>query len=281
MAALLDIATASGIILLVALGLALVLGLMDVINLAHPAFMAVGAYVTYEVYGHGLSLALACTAGVAAAAVAGLAVEVAVMQPLYRRTIDTLLATAGLSLAASQIIVLLFGRAPRQLDGLIEGSIGIAGTDYPAYRLFLLLVAGTIVAILVLVSRQTMLGLRAQAVMENRPLAAGLGINTRRLRTWTFTFGAALAGLAGILIAPLSSVSPQYGANYVVPAFLVAILGGRSLPGLCLAAIIIGGGQSLFARLLDPIYSIVVMVLVAVLLLRLLPSRWLATGATA
>jgi branched-subunit amino acid ABC-type transport system permease component len=266
---LLDLITAAGTLTLIVLGLALILGLMDVVNLAHTGFMAVGVYLTVSVWQSGVNVWLAMLAGIAGAALLGAIVEWFVVRRLYGRPLDTILATWGISLMVVQAISWAYGRGPQTLDHPLVARMWFG---YSAYRLLVLLVAALLVAGLYLIVRFTEWGLIVRMVMANETLAQGVGINTSRVRQITFVLGAALAGAAGAMLGPIQSINPNFGVTVMVPAFLAVLLAGKNLAGLVIGCSILAATQTLFSLYANPIYAVVAVIVTAVALLRFFPE---------
>src|SRR5437879_4342892 len=155
-----------------------------------------------------------------------LLVEPVVIRHVDHRFIDTILATWGLSISLKQAVIIAFGPTAQQVENPLPQTVVILGTLYPVYRLFIMAVAVLAAAGTFLLFYRTSLGLVARAVIANRPMASSLGLNTRRMDRMTFAFGAALAGLAGAVMAPLMSVDPQMGVGFLIPAFLSILVGG-------------------------------------------------------
>jgi branched-chain amino acid transport system permease protein len=272
MTTLLDAISAIAILIVVSSGLLLILGLMDVINLAHPGLMAIGAYGVLESTRHGINPWVAIAVGTLVSAAAGLVIEWAVVRRLYHRPLDTILATWGIALVIWQVLVLMFGRAAYPYNGPAQGLVHIGPIVYSAYRLILIGTAILLLVLLTVVQRYTKVGLVARAVMTNASLARGLGVNTRMVQIVTFVLGAALAGAAGALLAPITPVNPFVGLNFLIPAFLAVLLAGKSVTGLLLGAILLSGGQTGVSLVLDPIVASVAMAVVAVVILRFAPA---------
>lgn len=273
----LDLAVESSILLVVVLGLGIILGLMNVINLAQSGFMAVGVYAALTATQHGVNFWLAVLVGAATAGVLGLVAERLIIRRLYARPLDTLLATWGISLVLVQLITIYFGHGPQAFGEPFVVAVPVLGVQYPAYRLVILLAALALVVALVLVVRFTQWGLVARMVMANETLAASLGINTVRVRQMTFLLGSLLAGFAGALLGPIEGVGPYYATALVAPAFLAVLLAGRTLFGLVLASAALAVTATVFSRYFNPVYATAVTVAVAVILLRLFPeglTRW-------
>jgi len=259
------------LLLLASSGLDLILGFMGVINLAHPGLMAVGGYGTL-VAARYLPVWPSMVLGAGSAAVVGMLIEWLIVRRLYRRPLDTILATWGIALVIWQGLILIFGRVAYPFDGPVSGFISVGGFSYSAYRLLLIGIAVLLVVALGVISRFTRVGLIARAVMANSDLAAGLGLNTRSAQRWMFAIGAFMAGAAGALMAPLAPIQPFTGMSYLIPAFLVVLLAGKTVFGLVLGAVLIAGGQTVVSLFVNPIVASVFIVLLAVVILRFYPA---------
>lgn len=264
--------TSAAILFVVALGLMLVFGVMNVINLAHGSFLLLGPYVALVVTNQGWSpwvyFALAPVAGLLVGALS----EVILIRRLYERPLDAILATWGLSIVITQAIVLYFGRAVQFAGTPIRGSVDVAGIAYSSYRLFTVVIALALAIALVLMTRFTEWGLVARAVIMNEELARGMGINTSRVRLVTFSLGAALAAFAGAMLTPMFSVDPNMGVPFLVSAFMVVLVAGPSVLGLALSSIILGGSQTLAAFYVTPVVGSLAIVVLSVVILRFLPN---------
>jgi branched-chain amino acid transport system permease protein len=269
---LIDLVVESSVLLLVVLGLGIILGLMDVINLAQSGFMAVGVYAALVAAHHRVGFWAAVAAGALSAGVLGLISERLVIRRLYARPLDTLLATWGISLVLVQLITLAFGHGPQSFDEPFVAAVPLLGVQYPAYRLVIVAAAVLTLLALIAIVRFTRWGLVARMVMANEPLARGLGIDTVRVRQVTFLVGSLLAGFAGALLGPIQGVSPYYATALVAPAFLAVLLAGRTLRGLVLAAVALAVTATVFSRFANPVYATAVTVAAAVVLLRLFPE---------
>jgi branched-chain amino acid transport system permease protein/urea transport system permease protein len=205
--------------------------------------------------------------------IAGLLVERLIVQHLYTRPIATILATWGLSLGLQQVLQLLFGAAPQRVYGPLPGSIAIGGVPYPAYRLLLIgsaimLFAGAFVAF-----RWTRFGLDLRAVIQDRNMAAALGINTQRVFALAFAAGAAVAAVAGVMIAPLTVVIAQMGTNYLARSFFVVIVGGAgSLSGVLAGSSLVGGTETVLNYQIPPTVSQAVVLIIAIVIVRFRPT---------
>ncbi|HEX2860461.1 MAG TPA: urea ABC transporter permease subunit UrtB, partial [Lacunisphaera sp.] len=279
------------ILLVLALGLAITFGLMGVINMAHGEMIAVGAYTTYlvqNIFGtgivipfFGLSLGIpgmnldgwayqcyfiaAIPLSFLMAALVGIGLERSIIQWLYRRPLESLLATWGVSVVLQQIFKLMFGSnnvqvsSPVYLSGNWTPSDIILGWN----RVFVIGFALVIVFGVWLVLTRTSLGLLIRAVMQNRGMASCMGVRTERVNMLTFGLGSGLAGLAGTFLSQIGNVGPSMGQNYIVDCFMTVVVGGvGSLPGTVIAAFGIGlADQSLQQILLDPVIGKIVVLL--------------------
>ena len=259
-------------IILVAMGLVIIFGLMNVINMAHGELFLLGAYtvVMVERAGGGFWLGLALAP--IFVGLVGLVLEQLVIRHVYRRFLDSILATWGLSIAIKQGVVVLFGPASHTVTMPIAARIALFDTGYPVYRLFIMAVALAVIAVTFWLFFRTRFGLAARSVIANRDMASCLGIDTRTLDRATFAYGAALAGLAGAVMAPIMSVDPQMGLGFLVPAFLAILVGGTGgLVGTLAGATVIGGTDTLAANLWSPVAAQIVVFTLAVVVIRLFP----------
>lgn len=248
----------ASLFVLAALGLALSFGLMRVINMAHGEMLMLGgylAYMTLSIIPGPLGILVAMPVAFIGAALLGAVLEFAVIHRLSARPLDTLLATWGVSLVLQQAARNLFGAigvqviAPDWLNHTVTLHSGpFAGLDLPFTRLFILAVAAIVFGAIALLLNKTRLGLYVRAVNQDRPVAAAMGVNARLVDLLVFSLGTGVAGLAGVILALLGPVTPTVGQSYIVPAFLVVILGGLgSLVGTTIASLIVG----LFTALIE------------------------------
>jgi branched-subunit amino acid ABC-type transport system permease component len=265
---LLDVVTTAGVLYIVALGLLIVYGVLKIINLAHGAFLAMGAYAgvitTRAGWNPWTALLLAFVIGILVAAV----VEWRVLSSLYARPLDTILATWGLNIIVVQAITLYFGREIHFAASAIERAVDVGGVTYSAYRLVLLLVAVVLGVAVWLVLQRTQIGTVARAVIMNEELAQSLGINTRLVRFVTFGLGAGLAALSGALLTPLISVHPYLGVPWLINAFMLVLVAGMSLVNLAAAALVLGGAQVVVSSYGNPVLGSLTIVILAVIILR-------------
>lgn len=256
---------------LIAVGLHLTFGLLNIVNLVHGEFILIGAYATFELQDVlGGPVPAMIVAPFIAAAI-GVVAERSVLRFLYRRPLDTLLATFGLSLLIRQAVQLIYSANPRQVVDPIGGSFEVGGFNVPWWRFVLVLVTITVVVAL-LAALRTRVGVRWRATVANPDRAETLGVHTGRGRTAMFGLGCGLAGLAGAVLAPLNTLNPQFGTRFLINSFLVVILGGQgSLGGLTGAAIVLGGMLGVLQFHISTVYAQILVLLVAVMATRLRP----------
>jgi branched-chain amino acid transport system permease protein/urea transport system permease protein len=270
--------TLASILMIVALGLAIIFGLMNVINLAHGEFITIGAYTLAVVQLLGGSFWLALCLAPLIGGFFGLLLERSLIRFLYQRPIATILATWGLSLVLQQLIQLIFGAAPRRVDSPIDGSVMIFGTAYPGYRLLLIALAGLVVAACAVGLRRTHFGLDLRAVIQDRSIAAAMGINTERIHAAGFALGVAMAAIAGVLIAPLTVVIAQMGLNYLARSFFVVILGGAGgIAGVAAGSAFVGGIETFLNYQIPVTVSQALVLMLAIVVIRFRPQGLLPT----
>ncbi len=268
----------SGLYFLVASGLSLVFGLADVLNFAHGLFLSVGAYATWWAAGHlagagpdGWGFVLAVATGVLAATVVAGLVELVLIRPLYRRPIQQVMVTVGLSLAGVALLQAVWGADARPFPrpGWTQGVARVGGAAVPTSALLLLGAAVIVLGALLAWLRFTRIGLVIRAGVEDRAMVTALGIDVRRAFTVVFGVGGAVAGLAGILAGiSFGSVSPGQGTSLLIFGFIVVVIGGMgSIPGTAVAAVAVGLVQQ-FVNYYEPeVGDLCVVALLAIVLL--------------
>ena len=268
----LDIVTTAAILFAVASGLMIILGVMKLINFAHGAFLTVGGYTAYLTTEAGISPWLSAPLALVFGFVCGLLIERVVVRPLYDRPLDAILATWGLGIVIGQLITLGFGRGVQFAESPLRGTVAFAGLEYSSYRLAVTAIALGIAGALTALLYLTRFGLNARAVIMNETLARGLGIDSERVRAFTFGLGAGLACAAGALITPLLSVDPNMGLPWLVNSFMLVLVSGVSIPSLLLASLLLGGAQVVVSTYVSPIIGGLTIVVLAALILRINPK---------
>ena len=257
---------------ILALGLAVVFGLLGVLNLAHGELVMIGAYCAYVAQSQGWPYLAAVPLAVGVCGVLGFVVERWLVRPLYARPFDTLVVTWGLSLLLRKIAEAMFGLGYKSLGEPLGGTVEVLGATYPRYRLVLIVVSAVVLGGLVLWYGRSRTGTRIRAMVGNPDLARALGIPVRRYASATFVVGTSLAGLAGVLIAPLAPVQPFMGLDHILMSFFVLVVGGLgSVGGLLTGATVIGGTNSVVSALSDSTGGYFSVLALAILFLWLKP----------
>ena len=261
------------VLVLISIGLAVIYGMMRIINLAHGEFLMLGAYATVMSANAGLNLWLAMLV-VAPVAVGlfGLLVERCIIRFLYGRMIDTMLATWGLSLLIIGAVTSLFGTTIKGVSAPL-GGLAIGPYQTSLYGAFTIMVAACMLASVWAVLRFTRFGLIVRATMQNPPMAAALGVSPARTYMITFALGAALTGLAGGVLAPVAGVAPGMGAAYIAKAFITVIGGGAAIvAGTGLASALFGFIDQIVTFRTTPVIGQVALLIAAIVMIRILPQ---------
>jgi urea transport system permease protein len=282
----------SAVLLVAALGLAITFGLMGVINMAHGEMMMVGAYTTYLVQNQfrawfgpsGASFdthfPVALAISFLAAAVVGLVLERGVIRFLYKRPLESLLATSGVSLVLQQLFRSIFGAANVQVGSpsWLMGNLAISDVQFAYNRLFVIGFAFFVLLLTYLLLTRTSLGLQIRAVMQNRSMAAALGVRADRVNMMTFAFGSGLAGMAGACLSQLANVGPSLGQSYIVDCFMVVVLGGvGNLVGTVTASLGIGVTDQMLQPWIGAVLGKISVLAAIILFLQWRPSGIFAT----
>lgn len=262
------------VLALAAFGLAIIYGLIGVINMAHGAMLTLGAYIAWAATAQGFAFPIAVLAAGATVGLIGLALEHAIIRHFYDRPFDTLLLTWAFFLIITEVIKIVFGTDFRNVPSPFPGAIAIGGMAIPAYRSF---IAGLSLALMVATAFllfRTSLGIKIRALIQNREVASLLGLNINRTYKIVFGLGSFIAGLSGALIAPMLSVDPYIGNVYLVRSFFVVIVGGigQVLAGTLVGSFLIGGAETLFAVLSNQVVAQAAVFLLAIVILRFRPE---------
>src|SRR5438045_2039687 len=233
------------LLFLLAAGLTLVFGIMNLVNLAHGSLYMVGAYFATAAFGWTGSYPLAVLFALVATLAVGMVVEVIALRTLYERDhLDQVLATFGLILFFNEAVAIVWGRTalfttvPPALAGHVQL---VPGLRYPAYRAVIILVGLAVALLLYVVVTRTRLGMLIRAGASNRTMVAALGVNIRLLYTVVFGFGAALAALGGLMARPIDTVLPGLGEEILIQVFVVIVIGGiGSILGALAGAVVVG-----------------------------------------
>ncbi len=249
---------------LIAAGLTLVFGIMNLVNLAHGALYMMGAYVGATIFASTGSFTLAIILSVPAMMLFGVVVEVIALRTLYERDhMDQVLATFGLILFFNELVRIVWGpeSQPMPIPEALSGHVEIiAGAPYPVFRIVIIGVGLAVAAGLFLLISKTRIGMLIRAGASNRPMAGALGVNIQMLYTLVFGLGAVLAGLSGVMAGPLLAVEPGMGEDMLILSFVVIVIGGiGSIRGALVASVIIGivetVGRSILPIALEAVLS--------------------------
>jgi branched-chain amino acid transport system permease protein len=261
-------------VILMALGLTIIFGLLDVINMSHGEFYAVGAYAGFVLLGSGVNFWIVVALVPLLMLPLGFAVERVLVARVFhsgdRHTL-TLLLTLGLSMIMIDALKIGFGPNTVRPETPVTGGVELLGVFLPAYRMLLIGIGAAIIAAVYLLIYRTSLGAMIRAAAFDRNMAASLGVPVERVYSATFAFGVALAGLAGVLLSPVFSVFPTMGHDFLVLAFTVVIVGGMgSIKGAVLAGLLLTQVQAVSSLYISPVWTdpIVFGIMVLVLMVR-------------
>lgn len=257
---------------LVVTGLAITLGLLGVLNLAHGEFIMLGAFSALFVQQQGLPYLTAFPIALLVCVAIGWPVERFVIRRLYSRPFDTILATWGLSLLLRELVELFFGRGFNSVNQPVSGTIALFGADYPLFQLIVMLTAIALIAVLATWFVKSATGRRIRALVDNPDLARSVGIPADALARNTFVFGLCLGGLAGVLLAPIVAVHPGMGIDYVLKSFFVLVVGGLgNIFGLVVGSGVIGGAEAIVSAAIDRTAGYTFVLVIALLFLWIRP----------
>jgi len=262
------------LLFILAAGLSLIFGMMDVVNLAHGAFYMLGAYVALTVVQRTGSFWPALIIAPVAVGLLGLLIEPLLLRRLRGRHLDQVLLTIGLSLVIVDLIGLIWGREIRSipLPAGLDHSVTVMGGDYPVYRLFVIAFGVVLAVAFSLVHRRTRMGALIRAGVDDAPMLAALGVDIDRLFASTFAVGAALAALAGVVAAPVFGVFPGMDVDALIYSLIVVVVGGLgTLSGAVVGAGLIGPADT-FGKVLFPQFALALIFALLALVLLLRPT---------
>ncbi|MBN9487446.1 MAG: branched-chain amino acid ABC transporter permease [Alphaproteobacteria bacterium] len=265
-------------LILSAAGLAIIFGMMGVINLAHGEFIMCGVYVTSAVYHAGLPLPLAQACGAIVAGLIGMLLEVTIIRPLYSRPLDSLLVTWGISLVATQGTLIALGSTFPGID-TPGHSFSVGEYSFSSYRMVLFAASLCVLGFVYVLFMRTRFGVHARATMQNPGMAQALGVRKGFIYALSFGIGTGLAGLCGALYAPTMNLIPTMGASFLVEAFVTVVVGGANvLLGTGPAAIALGAIRAGLNAWYGQVVGEIGLLIAVVLIIRVLPdgfSGWL------
>jgi branched-chain amino acid transport system permease protein len=260
-------------LLLSAIGLAVIFGMMKIINLAHGEFITVGAYATV-ISGKVLHLPLpvAMAAGVLVTILFGLILEKLVIRHLYGRPLDSVVATWGISLIISQSFLVIFGPSYEGLQTPM-GNFKLGDYSYSEYRIFLIFFSISLLALLYILFMKTSFGALARATIEKPEIASSMGVNVKNVYSVTFAIGAGLAGVTGALYAPTMTIVPSIGQAFIVSAFITVVTAGASpFIGLVPAAAFLSTVQTSVTFFYKATIGIIALLFSVIIIIRFLPK---------
>jgi len=266
------------LLFILAAGLSLIFGMMDVVNLAHGAFYMLGAYVALSIVRLTGSFWAALIIAPLALGLIGLVIEPVLLRRLRGRHLDQVLITIGVALVITDFIRLRddwgWGGAVRSLSfppGL-DRSIAIFGNDYPTYRLFVIAFGAALALVLSVVHRRTRLGALIRAGVGDAQMLSALGVNTDRVFALTFAFGAGLAGLAGVVAAPVFGLQPGMDVEALIDSLIVVVVGGLGTFGGAVAGSVVVGPADTFGKVLVPQFALALIFAIMALVLLFRPT---------
>ncbi|MGE1062917.1 urea ABC transporter permease subunit UrtB [Megasphaera paucivorans] len=266
--------TNTSILFLVAVGLVVIFGLLDVVNMAHGEFIMFGAY-SAVVCVNTLHLPFVVAVLIAAlfTALIGSVVERFIIQRLYGKVAETLLGTFALSYIFQQLVRTIFGPEDQLMALPIDTTLHFGSIVVPVYNVVLLVVSVIVLAGTLLLLIKTKFGMQLRANVQNRTMVQCLGVNSARIDNLTFSYGCALAGLAGALIAPVKSVTPDMGVTYVVDSFMVVVLGGlNSIFGSFMGSFVVSESSTVMAGYMSEITAKLLIFIVIIGVIRFRPQ---------
>ena len=269
-----DVTLITLILALAAFGLAIIYGLVGVINMGHGAFLTLGAYLTWAATTSGIPFILSVILATIGVGIVGLILEHLIIRHFYDKPFDTLLLTWAFFLIMTEIIKIVFGTDFRNVVNPLPGAIDLGLVEIPIYRGVIGLIGLALIGGTAYVFYQTTLGIKIRAMIQNREMASLLGLNIGRMYKLVFTIGAGAAGLAGGLISPILSVDPYIGNIFLIRSFFVVIVGGvgHLLGGTLVGSFLIGGSETLFALFSKQVFAQTVVFLLAIIILRFRPA---------
>ena len=256
------------VIALIAVGLNLIFGLLNIINMAHGAFYMLGAVTAWYLIGMGANFWLALALAPVLIALLGMGVEVSILRRLQERPVMGIIATFGLMLVLQQAVLLQFGGSAQRIEQPFQFQLQLGDFGYSGYRLFVAGCSLVLLGLLWVFLNQSKLGLWIRAIRTDGMMAAALGVPVPIVRTFTFGLGVYLAAISGILAAPIIQVSFDMGINIILSSFIVVIVGGvGNLAGSLLAALALGSMVGVASIVLPPTLATIVSLSVMALLL--------------
>ena len=262
------------LLILTCLGLVVIIGLMDVFNMATGEFIMLGAYIAY-VFSTvlGLSFFVSLVMSFVITAAIGVLFERTLLSPLRKKKGDGLLLTYGLSIVLQQVITLIYGPEMRYVSVPFKGSIEIGNVIVSYYNLFTILVALLTFVVTFIIFFKTKLGMQIRATTQNRNMTECLGIKTPKLDTFTFAFGCGITGICGCILAPVRTVHPLMGGSYLTDALMSVVVGGvNNILGTAVASLGIGESLVIFGGFFNEVNVKIIVFVTIIVILRFRPD---------
>lgn len=266
--------SSSAELFIIALGMVIIFGMLDIVNMAHGAFVMLGAYISCILTSR-LSLDFWVTLVIAflVTGALGILVERLLIRKLYGKVAESLLITFALTYIIEEIIRMLFGPENQRVEMPIKGNISFGNVTIPYYNIFIMFMAIAMLAVTLILFFKTGYGMQLRAITQNRQMSQCLGINTIRIDQITFAYGCGLGGLAGAIIAPIASVTPGMGGSYIVDSFLVVILGGlNSIIGSFAGSFVLEETVSGLASVMSLVTARLLVFVIIIILIRFKPQ---------
>lgn len=262
------------VLALAAYGLAIIYGLLGVINLGHGAMLTMGAYFFWHATTSGVPFVIAALMAGIVVAFIGLIFEHLVIRHFYDKPFDTMLLTWGFFLLVSECLKLVYGTELRGVPNPLPGAFSIGNISIPIYRSLLAIVTIALLGITAFIFYYTNLGLKIRAVIQNKEMAQMLGMNTDLMYKSTFMIGACMAGISGAILSPLLSIEPYIGNVYLVRSFFVVILGGvgQLIGGTMVGSFIVGGLETVMSLFTSQTIAQIGVFAIAAVIVRFRPS---------
>ena len=272
-----DVLAYSAIFVLVVLGLGVIASMMGIFNFAHGEFVLLGAYTVYLFHSSGLPVWAGMVAAPFAVGVVGLALERVVIRRFYAAPIVAMLGTYAIGLALRETVRSLLSGQFYSVIAPLVGSFSFGEISISRWRTAVILITVAVMAGSYLLLTRTRFGLQVRAALENPALARASGISTSRVYAATFTFGAALAGLAGGLMVPIYAISADMGVPFLIKSFLAVMLGGMgSFEGAIAGAALVGAGSAALPWVIKPVVADVLVFIIAIAIVKVRPEGLLS-----
>lgn len=258
-------------LILAAIGLAVIFGMMKIINLAHGEFIMLGAYITTLSAQAGVPLIVSIVFGAIGVGIIGYLIDRLIICRLYGRTLDSVVVTWGISMVLQQGMLIIFGPSLQGISTPL-GSVSFAGSTYSVYRVLLFIISIGTLVLLYFIFMKTKFGLYSRATMQNSEIARSMGVNTNRIYSMTFSIGAMFAGLTGGLYAPTMAISPTFGTGFLMQSFVTVIVGGANpLIGTSLSGGALGVVNSILDTTWGTFFGEIGLLICAIIVIRLMP----------